>query len=66
MAEPSVGRQIVHDELEEARTAFHQLLDAATDADLCRPTDGTRWTNGQLLFHMLFGYATSSCGRCSS
>ncbi|WP_063895048.1 DinB family protein [Streptomyces sp. Root369] len=56
MAEPLMDRQVVHDELEAARTAFHELLDDATDADLRRPTDGTRWTNEQLLFHMLFGY----------
>lgn len=56
MDEPSLDRQAVHNELERARTAFHELLDEATDADLRRPTDGTRWTNGQLLYHMLFGY----------
>ena len=54
--EPSVNRQAIHAELEGARTAFHRLLDDATEADLRRPTDGTRWTNEQLLFHMLFGY----------
>jgi hypothetical protein len=35
---------------------FHQLLDHATPGDLGRPSEGTRWTNEQLLFHMLFGY----------
>ena len=25
-------------------------------AELRKPTDGTRWNNEQLLFHMLFGY----------
>ena len=24
--------------------------------DLRRPSSGTRWTNEQLMFHMLFGY----------
>lgn len=56
MAESAVDRQSIHDELEQARATFHRLLDGATDADLRRGTDGTRWTNGQLLFHMLFGY----------
>jgi hypothetical protein len=42
--------------LERTRTTFHQLLVAATAEDLRRPTRGTRWTNEQLLFHMLFGY----------
>ena len=28
----------------------------ATVAELRQPTDGTKWNNEQLLFHMLFGY----------
>ncbi|MEV0174124.1 DinB family protein [Streptomyces sp. NPDC050803] len=56
MAESAVDRQAIHAELERARVTFHRLLDGATDADLRRGTAGTRWTNGQLLFHMLFGY----------
>ncbi|MEV5491505.1 DinB family protein [Streptomyces bobili] len=52
----AAGRRAIHEELERARTTFHRLLDSATDADLRRGTEGTRWTNGQLLFHMLFGY----------
>lgn len=55
-AEPPVDRQVIHTELEHALATFHQLLDTATEADLRRRTDGTRWTNEQLLFHMLFGY----------
>lgn len=51
-----VDRQAVHDELDQARTSFHQLLDRASDADLRRRSDGTRWNNKQLLFHMLLGY----------
>ncbi|MFE9882954.1 DinB family protein [Streptomyces sp. NPDC005784] len=51
-----VDRQAIHAELERARTTFHRLLNGATDADLHRRTDGTRWSNGQMLFHMLFGY----------
>ena len=49
-------RQAVREELERARQTFHRLLDRATVADLGRPSSGTRWTNEQLLFHMLFGY----------
>jgi len=51
-----VDRQVVRDEMEPARQAFRHLLDSATVADLSRPSNGTKWTNGQLLFHMLFGY----------
>ncbi|MET9903671.1 DinB family protein [Streptomyces sp. NPDC006446] len=56
MGESAWDRETIHEEMERARAAFHQLLDHATDADLRRPTSGTRWTNEQLLFHMLFGY----------
>jgi hypothetical protein len=43
-------------EMERARVDFHHLLDNATSAELRARTDGTKWTNEQLLFHMLFGY----------
>ncbi|MBC9822121.1 DinB family protein [Terrabacter sp. MAHUQ-38] len=43
-------------ELDRARADFRDLLDTATVAQLRQPSDGTRWTNEQLLFHMLFGY----------
>ena len=46
----------VHEELERARATFHALLEHASDADLRLGTHGTRWTNAQLLFHMLLGY----------
>src|SRR5260370_34062408 len=49
-------RQAVHDEFDRVQADFHELLGQATRADLARRTDGTRWTNEQLLFHMLFGY----------
>ena len=35
---------------------FHALLDSASEGELDRATDGTRWTNRQLLYHMMFGY----------
>jgi hypothetical protein len=51
-----VDRQVVGEEMEQARQTFHHLLDSATVAELSQPSNGTKWTNGQLLFHMLFGY----------
>ena len=51
-----MDRQSVHDEMRWVREDFHRLLDAAGTTDLRRPTQGTRWTNEQLLFHMMFGY----------
>jgi hypothetical protein len=51
-----MDRQTVHEDMERARTTFHHLLHVATDTELRRPSNGTRWTNRQLLFHMLLGY----------
>ncbi|MHB1582956.1 MAG: arsenite methyltransferase [Acidimicrobiales bacterium] len=49
-------RETIRLELCGARRAFHELLSASDEEDLARPSDGTRWTNQQLLFHMLLGY----------
>lgn len=43
-------------ELERTLADFRSLLDSAGAAELRMPTDGTKWTNKQLLFHMLFGF----------
>jgi hypothetical protein len=51
-----MDREVVHQELEDARMAFHHLVATATKGDLRRLSTGTRWTNRQLLFHMLLGY----------
>lgn len=50
------GRQAAHEELERVRADLHQLVADATADELRRRTDGTRWTNQQLLWHMTFGY----------
>jgi hypothetical protein len=42
--------------LERVATDFPDLLGAATVVELRAPTNGTKWTNEQLLFHMLFGF----------
>ena len=45
------------DDLERARRELHRLLADAERVDAwTKPTQGTRWTNEQLLFHMVFGY----------
>jgi len=55
--DPSVvDREPIQRELDRARDDFHRLLDGATAVALKRLSDGTRWSNEQLLFHMLFGY----------
>lgn len=35
---------------------FRSLVDGVAPQDLRRRSAGTRWTNRQLLFHMVFGY----------
>jgi hypothetical protein len=49
-------RLSIHAELELARGTFQTLVSTASPSDLRRRTVGTRWTNQQLLFHMLLGY----------
>jgi hypothetical protein len=51
-----VDRQPIHEELERVRADLHGLVRGASAADLRRRTDGTRWTNQEMLFHMVFGY----------
>jgi hypothetical protein len=52
----AVDRAEIREGYRQARETFHRLLAPATPADLRRRTHGTRWTNEELLFHMLFGY----------
>jgi hypothetical protein len=52
----ATDREAIHDELERARATLHELLRNASTADMRQPSAGTRWTNEQLLFHMVFGY----------
>jgi DinB superfamily len=54
--EERVDRRAIGAELETARAQLHGLLARAAADDLRRRSDGTRWTNEQLLFHMVFGY----------
>jgi hypothetical protein len=42
--------------MERAQACFHELLDQASPVELRRASEGTRWNNRQLLFHMLLGY----------
>lgn len=51
-----MDRDVVRTEIRQAQRSFHQLLETATVAELRRASNGTRWNNGQLLFHMYFGY----------
>lgn len=49
-------KQAVYEELKVARATFHRLFESMSPDDMRRPTNGTKWNNEELLFHMLFGY----------
>lgn len=51
-----VDRQSIHDGLERVRADLHDMVARSSSAALQRRTEGTRWTNQQMLFHMVFGY----------
>jgi DinB superfamily len=51
-----VDKLAVRDEMNAVRTEFRGLWERARPPDLRRSSAGTRWTNKQLLYHMLFGY----------
>lgn len=52
----ALDRAAARAEMEQASRDFRQLIRGATACDLRRASEGTRWTNQQLLFHMLLGY----------
>jgi len=53
----TIDRAAIANDLERARLEFHRLLAAAERHQAWdQQTNGTRWTNEQLLFHMVFGY----------
>ena len=51
-----MDRPAIAAEMDAARSQLHALLAAADAGDLRRRSNGTRWSNEQLLFHMVFGY----------
>jgi hypothetical protein len=56
MAPLTPSRAAIHAEMERARRDYHELIEQSAADQLARRSNGTRWTNRQLLFHMLFGY----------
>jgi hypothetical protein len=56
MTVPTPDLATIHAEMERARGEFHALIAKSSPADLARLSTGTRWTNRELLFHMLLGY----------
>jgi hypothetical protein len=56
LSEPITDRAELNADLERARADFHLLLAVTAANEWNKPTSGTRWTNEQLMFHMVFGY----------
>ena len=54
--EDDVDRQSVQAEMQRAAAELRALAARSSPTDLRRGSAGTRWTNEQLLFHMVFGY----------
>lgn len=46
----------IRDEMRRTQAEFHQLIATCTPDELGRLSNGTRWTNRQLLFHVVLGY----------
>jgi DinB family protein len=53
---PPIDRAAIAADLDRARVDFRHLIEMADDDDWAKPTNGTRWNNEELLFHMVFGY----------
>jgi hypothetical protein len=58
MAAPDAGtvRERLRAELATTRSDFHRLLQALSDEEWRRQSKNPGWTNGQILFHMTFGF----------
>jgi hypothetical protein len=56
MSVQPVDRASIAADLERCRQDLQAVISGATRAELRRQSRGTRWTNEQLLFHMVFGF----------
>ena len=52
---PASDRSVIAADYARAGRQLRDLVGGANPADLRRRSNGTRWTNEQLLFHMVFG-----------
>jgi hypothetical protein len=46
-SEKTMDREQICAEMDRVRDDYRELIDAATVAELRKPTDGTRWNNEQ-------------------
>lgn len=56
MVESEINRSDIAAEMDRTRATLRAALASATDSDLRRRSAGTRWTNEELLYHMVFGF----------
>ena len=56
MIESESNRADIAADMDRARVSLRATLASAADADLRRRSSGTRWTNEELLYHMVFGF----------
>ncbi|MCQ9164184.1 DinB family protein [Arthrobacter sp. STN4] len=49
-------RSVILDGYNRVQSDLRRILEHASTADLRRKSAGTKWTNEQLLFHMVFGF----------
>jgi DinB family protein len=49
-------REEIRAEFEKTRSQFHAILGSLSEADWRAPSGNPAWTNGQLLFHMMFAF----------
>jgi hypothetical protein len=49
-------RSAIRFRLDQARTDFHELLGSLSDEDLKRQSKNEGWTNGEILFHIMFAF----------
>lgn len=55
-----VTRQAIRKEYETTRSEFRATLDSLSDEDLRRKSLNAGWTNGEILFHITFGFVILS------
>lgn len=51
-----IAKDTVLNELRQVPGVYRELIASATPDSLSRRTSGTRWTNREMLFHLLLGY----------
>jgi hypothetical protein len=49
-------KEAIRLELENTRSTFHKILDSLSREDWHKKSQFPAWTNGELLFHMAFGF----------